>query len=265
MNLLQVVGGFPEVVQADDPFGLAIARNRASDVFLEVDVLDSLGDRGTQQHQPIFFPAAVLATILGTADGGTGGLPAGVQPGQEYDIFAGSGIAYVEVFRRIPFLVVTYLVLFFIQAFVSDASLFTIAVVAICIYATAYTAEIIRGGFESVARQQVEAATAMNFGRWQTLTSIVIPQSWPVILPPAVAFAISFIKDTALVSQVGVFELTFRGKELNNEGFSGVLVFGTIALLYFVMSYPLSRWGRWLEKRLASSRSQKSRQRLRPP
>ena len=172
-------------------------------------------------------------------------------------------IFYVEIFRRIPFLVVIYLVLFFIQAFVSDASLFTIAVVAICIYATAYTADIIRGGFESVARQQIEAATAMNFGRWRTLTSVIIPQSWPVILPPAVAFAVSFIKDTALVSQVGVFELTFRGKELNNEGFSGILVFGTISLLYFTMSYPLSRWGRWLEKRLAPSRSQKSRQRLR--
>ena len=64
-------------------------------------------------------------------------------------------------------------------------------------------------------------------------------------------------------SQVGVFELTFRGKELNNEGFSGILVFGTISLLYFVMSYPLSRWGRWLEKRLAPSRSQKSRGGLR--
>jgi polar amino acid transport system permease protein len=173
------------------------------------------------------------------------------------------GIAYVEVFRRIPFLVVTYLVLFFIQAFASNASLFTIAVVAICIYATAYTADIIRGGFESVARQQVEAATAMNFSRWQTLSSIIIPQSWPVILPPAVAFAVGFIKDTALVSQVGVFELTFRGKELNNEGFSGILVFGTIALIYFALSYPLSRLGRWLEIRLASSRSQKSRERLR--
>jgi polar amino acid transport system permease protein len=172
-------------------------------------------------------------------------------------------IAYVEIFRRIPFLVIIYLVLFFIQAVVSNASLFTIAVVAICIYSTAYTADIIRGGLESVARQQVEAATAMNFSRWQTLTSVIIPQSWPVILPPAVAFAIAFIKDTALVSQVGVFELTFRGKELNNEGFSGVLVFGTIALLYFLMSYPLSRWGRWLELRLASSRNQKSQQRLR--
>src|SRR6185312_13896586 len=141
-----------------------------------------------------------------------------------------AAILYVEIFRRIPFLVVTYLVLFFIQAFVSDASLFTIAVVAICIYATAYTAEIIRGGLESVARQQVEAAMAMNFSRWQTLLRVVLPQSWPVILPPAVVFMVGFIKDTALVSQVGVFELTFRGKELNNEGFSGILVFGTISL-----------------------------------
>jgi len=173
-------------------------------------------------------------------------------------------ILYVEIFRRIPFLVVTYLVLFFIQIFVSDASLFAIAVIAICIYSTAYTAEIIRGGFESVARQQIEAAAAMNFSRWQTLMSVIIPQSWPVILPPAVAFAVGFIKDTALVSQVGVFELTFRGKELNNEGFSGILVFGTIALLYFAMSYPLSRWGRWLEQRLASSPSKRPQQRLRP-
>ena len=173
------------------------------------------------------------------------------------------GIASVEVFRRIPFLVVTYLVLFFIQTFESDASLFTIAVVAICIYATAYTAEIIRGGFESVARQQIEAATAMNFTRWQTRTGVIIPQSWPVILPPAVAFAVGFIKDTALVSQVGVFELTFRGKELNNEGFSAILVFGTVSLLYFAISYPLSYLGHVLEIRLASSRSQKSRERVR--
>lgn len=174
-------------------------------------------------------------------------------------------ILYVEVFRRIPFLVVTYLVLFFIQAFVSDASLFAIAVVAICIYATAYTAEIIRGGLESVARQQVEAATAMNFSRWQTLLRVILPQSWPVILPPAVIFMVGFIKDTALVSQVGVFELTFRGKELNNEGFSGILVFGTISLLYFAMSYPLSRCGAWLERRLAPSGNQRSRRRVRQP
>ncbi|NNL74665.1 MAG: ABC transporter permease subunit, partial [Silicimonas sp.] len=77
-------------------------------------------------------------------------------------------ITYVEVFRRIPFIVVIYLVLFFIQAVTPNASLFTIAVIAICLYAVAYTADIIRGGLESVPRTQVEAAEAMNVSRLQT-------------------------------------------------------------------------------------------------
>lgn len=172
-------------------------------------------------------------------------------------------IAYVETFRRIPFLVVVYLVLFFIQTITTDASLFTIAVIAICIYAVAYTADIIRGGIESVPATQVEAARAMNLSRIQTLFTVVLPQAWPMILPPAVAFAVSFIKDTALVSQIGVFELTFRGKELNNQGFSGVLVFGTIALCYFLMSFPLSLLGQHLERRLATPRGQRRSRKIR--
>ena len=159
-------------------------------------------------------------------------------------------ILFVEVFRRIPFLVVLFLVLFFIQAVARGTSLFTVAVVSICIYSTAYIADIIRGGFESVPRQQIEAARAMNFSRLQILGTIIVPQSWPVILPPAIVFMVGFIKDTSLVSQIGVFELTFRARELNNMGFSGILVFGVIAFLYFAISYPLTRWGQWLERRL---------------
>jgi len=167
-------------------------------------------------------------------------------------------IAYVEIFRRIPFLVVIYLVLFFIQTIATDVSLFTIAVISICIYAIAYTADIIRGGIDSVPRTQIEAAQTMNLSRLQTMYLCVLPQAWPVILPPAIAFAVSFIKDTALVSQIGVFELTFRGKELNNQGYSGALVFGTIALCYFAMSFPLSMLGQHLEKRLATPSGQRN-------
>ena len=172
-------------------------------------------------------------------------------------------ILYVEIFRRIPFLVVVYLVLFFIQTITADASLFTIAVIAICIYAIAYTADIIRGGIESVPQAQVEAARAMNFSRLQTMITVVLPQALPVIIPPAIAFAVSFIKDTALVSQIGVFELTFRGKELNNKGFSGILVFGTIAMSYFIISFPLSMLGQHLEKRLGAPRGQRRLRKLR--
>ena len=172
-------------------------------------------------------------------------------------------VAYVEIFRRIPFIVVIYLVLFFIQTVTTDASLFTIAVTAICLYAIAYTADIIRGGLESVPRTQVEAAQAMNFSRLQTTLVVVLPQAWPVIIPPAIAFAVSFIKDTALVSQIGVFELTFRGKELNNQGYSGILVFGTVAMCYFILSFPLSMLGQYLEKRLATPYGQRRKRKIR--
>lgn len=172
-------------------------------------------------------------------------------------------VTYVEFFRRIPFLVIVYLVLFFIQALTPKASLFSIAVIAICLYAIAYTADIIRGGLESVPQTQVEAARTMNLSRFQTTFMIVLPQAWPVIIPPSIAFAVSFIKDTALVSQIGVFELTFRGKELNNQGYSGVLVFGTIALCYFILSFPLTLLGQHLEKRLATPRGQRHSRKLR--
>lgn len=174
-----------------------------------------------------------------------------------------AAIFYVETFRRIPFLVTTFLVLFLIAAVIKNASLVLVALIAICIYSTAFSADIIRGGFESVPRPQIEAARALNFSRWQILRHVIIPQSWPVILPPAMVFMVAFIKDTALVGQIGVFELAFRGRELNNKGYSGLLVFGTIAVLYFVMSYPLTRLGQWLEKRLAAPRGDRAQRELR--
>ena len=94
----------------------------------------------------------------------------------------------------------------------------------------------------------------LNFSRTQLLRHVIVPLSWPVVLPPIVVFMVGFIKDTSLVSQIGVFELTYRGRELNNMGFSGIFVFGTVAILYFVMSYPLSKLGERLERKLIRRR-----------
>ena len=66
----------------------------------------------------------------------------------------------------------------------------------------------------------------MNFGLLTSVRYIVLPQAWRVILPPAFSFFVMFIKDTALASQIGVVELTFAAKVLNNKGFSAALVFG---------------------------------------
>jgi len=184
-------------------------------------------------------------------------------PGRRALPLRGAATLFVELFRRVPFLVTAYLVLFSLSRVVNHPSLFVVVLVAIAIYATAYTADIIRGGFESIPRQQIEAAHTLNFGRWRTMFHVIIPQSWPVILPPLIIFMVAFVKDTSLVGYLGVFELAFRGRELNNQGFSGILVFGVVALIYFGLSFPLMRFGYWLEKRLATSRGQKSQRELR--
>lgn len=163
-------------------------------------------------------------------------------------------ISYVEFFRRIPFLVTLMVVFFFYQAIDLDVSVFTVALTAVCLIATSYTAEIVRSGLESVNIMQWEAAESMNFTLGQTLRTVILPQAWKVILPPAFSFFILFIKDTALASQIGVIELTYSAKVLNNKGFSAALVFGSVLFLYFVISYPLARFGGWMEKKLAVSK-----------
>ncbi len=217
------------------------------------------------QNLPLLFQAIGMTLALTAIGCGIGFVLAMlISAGRQATGWAGLpfrivSIGFVEVFRRIPFLVVTYLVLFFIAAFVKGASLFFVAITAICIYATAYMSEIIRTGIERVPRQQIEAAAAMNFSRWRTLVDVIFPQALPVAIPPAIAFMVAFIKDTSLVSQIGVFELAFRGKELVNKGMSGLFVFGIIAVIYFLLSYPLTRLGRYLENRVASSRGQGTR------
>jgi polar amino acid transport system permease protein len=101
---------------------------------------------------------------------------------------------------------------------------------------------------------QWDSAAVANFTLLQTLRLVVIPQAWKVVLPPAFGFFLLFIKDSALASQIGLVELTYAGRALNNRGFAPILSFGSILLLYFALSYPLTLLGRRLEARLAGSR-----------
>jgi polar amino acid transport system permease protein len=162
---------------------------------------------------------------------------------------------FVELFRRIPFLVTLMLVFFIFQGLNADLAMFTVALISVCLIATAFIAEIVRSGLESVHRNQWDAAAAMNFSYLQTLRLVIVPQAWKIILPPVFGFFVLFIKDTALASQIGVVELAFAGKTMNNKGFSATLVYGTVLALYFMLSYPLARFGKYLEKKLAPTRN----------
>jgi polar amino acid transport system permease protein len=162
---------------------------------------------------------------------------------------------YCLLLRRIPFLVTLLLVFFACQSTNAGLSTFAVALITVGLIATAYLSEIIRGGLESVHAGQWQAARALNFTHWQALRYVIVPQAWRVILPPAVGFLVMFIKDTALASQIGVMELTSAGKVLGNKGLPSMLVYGMILLLYFLISYPLTRLGRRAESKLAFARN----------
>jgi polar amino acid transport system permease protein len=213
-------------------------------------------------YNVIFLAKAALATIALSAIGSLTGTVVGfgaavvrLTRGPMLAPLRWLTVLLTEVFRRIPFLVTLMLVFFVFQLSGFDLPLFVVALVAVFLIATAYLAEIIRAGFESVHRNQWDAAAAMNFSLPATIRYVVLPQAWRVILPPAFGFFILFIKDTALASQIGVIELTYAGKVLNNKGFSAALVFGTLLVIYFLISYPLARLGARLEARLAASRT----------
>jgi polar amino acid transport system permease protein len=212
-------------------------------------------------YNVLLLAEAVLGTFLLSAAGCIVGLVLGtglavlrrteaatLRPARLLAIFL------VEIFRRVPFLVTLMLAFFVFQGLNLDLSLFVVALVAVCLIATAFIAEIVRSGLDSVHRAQWDAAASMNLGYLATIRLIVLPQAWRVILPPAFSYFVLFIKDTALASQIGVLELTYAGKILSNKGFSATLCFGTVLVLYFALSYPLTLLGAWLEARLAAPR-----------
>ncbi|MFI4981638.1 MAG: amino acid ABC transporter permease [Nevskiales bacterium] len=159
--------------------------------------------------------------------------------------------AVVEFFRRLPPLVVLLLAFFIANLTRIQLSLFQVALIGLSLVATASLAEIIRGGVVSVHRTQWDTAAALNFGYLRSFFTIVLPQGWRVIVPPAISFLLLFIKDTAFASQLGTLELTYAGKVLTTRGFSAAVSYGSVLLLYFVLSYSLARLGLWLENRLA--------------
>lgn len=174
-------------------------------------------------------------------------------------VVRGTCMAYIEFFRGSPLIVllfVGWLVLpFFLPAGFPTPDLPTRALVIFVLFTSAYVAEIVRGGLQSVPRGQVEAAQATGLSPWHQTRLVVLPQALRTVIPSLVGQAISLYKDTTLVLIIAQLDLlrvattitqqpAFRGQGLHAE----TLLFAS--LLYWVASYWLSRESQRLEARL---------------
>ncbi len=158
---------------------------------------------------------------------------------------------YVEFFRGVPLVMVIFW-MWFIMPIVLKTSIpeFGVALTAFVVFEAAYLGEIVRAGIQSVARGQVEAGTALGLSGSQGMRYVILPQALKNMIPSLVTQFIVLFKDTSLASIIGFMDLTKAAQVVNNREIRPFPIYLFIAGVYWICTYSMSRYARYLEKRI---------------
>ncbi|NOY14135.1 MAG: amino acid ABC transporter permease [Deltaproteobacteria bacterium] len=157
---------------------------------------------------------------------------------------------YVAFARGTPFVVQIFIVFFVFPEWGIQLEAFPAALLAMAIMGSAFVCEIVAGGINSIPKGQWEASASSGLTKIQQLRLVIIPQSMKVIIPPLVGQYVLLIKDTSVVSVIGVTELTRVGWITVVRIPEGLMVFALVGVLYFSISYPLILLSNYLERRM---------------
>lgn len=170
-----------------------------------------------------------------------------VVPARPVNWFA---MGWIQAIQGTPLLAQLFVFFFGFAIFGYRVSPWVAAGVAFSIYASAFLAEIWRGCVEAVPRQQWEASAALGLGFGQQLRYVIVPQAFRIAIPPTVGFLVQLVKNTSLASVIGFVELTREGQITTGATFRPFTIYGIVAVLYFLICFPLSQWSQRLERRL---------------
>jgi polar amino acid transport system permease protein len=155
---------------------------------------------------------------------------------------------YIDVVRGVPLLVQIFFIYFGLGKILNLDRFFAgIAAISIC-YA-AYLAEVLRAGIQAIPRGQTEAALSLGLTRFQLWRYIIIPQTLRLIAPPLVNDFISCLKDSSLVSIIGLRELTRAGTEYYSQNFVDFQTWLVVGLIYLAITLSLTRLSSYLERK----------------
>jgi polar amino acid transport system permease protein len=161
---------------------------------------------------------------------------------------------YIEFFQGTPLLMQLFLFFFGVALFGIEVSPWIAAWLALTFWTSAFLSEIWRGCVEAVPRGQWEASSSLALSYLEQMRYVILPQALRIAVAPTVGFSVQVIKGTALASIIGFVELTKAGTMLNNATFRPFLVYSLVALIYFVLCFPLSWFAKRLEGRLNVAR-----------
>ncbi len=179
------------------------------------------------------------------------GLPFALGSNSRFRVIRFLAKSYIWIFRGTPLMLQLFFFYFFLPiAFNIAWSSFTTAVITFVLNYAAYLAEIYRAGIESIDRGQHEAALSLGIGKARTMFGIILPQTIKRVLPPVSNEMITLIKDTALVSTIGVAELLKAAKGAVNRDVNAA-AYAVAAIIYLLFTAGLTFLSRYLEKRFS--------------
>jgi His/Glu/Gln/Arg/opine family amino acid ABC transporter permease subunit len=220
--------------------GLAAASPRAFDVAIIARTW-SVFVRG------VWMTATMAATSLVL------GLPFGLLLAlarvQSSRLVSAPAAMYVEVMRGTPLLVQILFVYFVLPSVGINLPAYASGILALTLNAAAYISEVIRAGIVSIDAGQMEAARALGMSYWQAMRRIILPQTFRRVVPPLTNEGIALLKDSSLVSVIGLTELARTGQELASRYAAPLTIWPLVALLYLVLTFPLTRMAEYLEHR----------------
>lgn len=198
--------------------------------------------------------ATVLLSLAAIATGTLVGLLVAAVRTSRIPVLAQLARGYLEVFRGTP-LLIQMLFIYFGAAYLSGfaISVFGAALLALTLYQGAYIAEVFRAGIEAVPRGQWEASRVLGLSRVQTFGGVILPQTRAIVLPPLVGQYLSLIKDTSIAVVIGYVELVRQGQAVIDRVGDPTSSYLAVAVLYFVICYPLSVLVRRMERKAVTA------------
>ena len=170
-------------------------------------------------------------------------------------IFNIVGSLYTWIFRGIPLMVQLFLIYFGLSAALGiDLDSFTAAIIGISICGGAYIAEIIRSGIQAVDKGQMEAARSLGFHHGEAMKLVILPQAVKNILPALGNEFVTIIKESSIVSVIGIADLMYRAKGVIAKTYNSLECLAIAAIMYFILTFIGGRLIALMERKMAHGR-----------
>jgi len=193
----------------------------------------------------------IVLSLVAFVCGSIGGLVLAVARTSSYRVLRGAAGAYIGVMQGTPLLMQLFLA-YYGLAVLTGLRLdpWPAVTIAFTMYAAAFLGEIWRGAIQAIPRQQWEAAAALPLAPAAQLRYVILPQAFRIAIPPTVGFLVQLIKGTSIASIIGFVELTRAGQLIVNVTFQPMIVYPIVAVLYFILCWPISLASLRLERKI---------------